>query len=155
MFDNNLRLVLVPFGHFRTHLSKLLEGLYLTFAIAAHQARFTLLAKPTDLSFALGHRKARKNRIAFEHHVAFFSNLDRVVACLRKIGKRCTHLFFRFHIELVVRKPHAVCVIHLATGADTQDDVLRLGIVVRQIMKVVSSNCFKAAFLRDLRQLYI
>ena len=121
-------------------------------SVAFFKALVHALAKPAFLGFAFGQGKARKNGVAFQLNVALFRQLNGVVARLGEIAHDFAHLLLGLHIELVVFEAHAVFVVHVGAGADAQHDVLRAGVLARQIMEVVGGDGLQAQFVGDFHQ---
>ena len=79
-------------------------------------------------------------------HMAAVRDLLGIFECFQRIRKQLLHLLFGFHIILSALIAHTILVRQLLSGLDTEQDVMRLGIVrIGVVQKEVSFS--KAVFI--------
>ena len=73
-------------------------------------------------------------------NIASVGNALRIFKSLRRVGKEASHLLLALDIKLSSRIAHAVLVGQFFAGLDTQQDVVRLGVVRISIMAVIGRD---------------
>ena len=114
-----------------------------------------MLAEVADFRFAFGQGEARKDLRAVKDDIDFFRELDGIIASLGEVLQRLAHLFFGFHVELVVRELHALGIIERGAHANAHHDVLRARVFLQKVVEVVRCDGFQAAQLCDFRKLHV
>ena len=87
--------------------------------------------------------------------VALVGNLERGVAGLGAPGEELAHLVLGLHVELRALHAHAVGVIEGGCLAYAGKDVLRRGILAREVVEVVGGNNLHAHLVRHLDQVLV
>jgi hypothetical protein len=87
--------------------------------------------------------------------VALVGNLERGVAGLGAPGEELAHLLLGLHVELRALHAHAVGVIEGGCLADAGKDVLRRGILAREVVEVVGADDLDAHLVRHLDQVLV
>ncbi len=126
-------------------------------AVALGKALLALLAE------ALIRRLAgAKARVLGQVHVgpvklvvALVGNLERGVAGLGAPGEELAHLLLGLHVELRALHAHAVGVVEGGCLANAGEDVLRGGVVAREVVEVVGGNHLDAHLVRHLDQVLV
>ena len=113
------------------------------------------MAEPALLRLALRQGEARQDRVALEHHVALLGEQHGLVARLGEVAQRLAHLLLGLHVELVVLEAHAVGVVDRRARADAQHDVLRAGVLAREVVEVVGGDGLEAGGARHLGELVV
>ncbi len=126
-------------------------------AVALGQALLALLAE------ALVRRLARAEaRVLGQVHVrpvklvvALVGDLERGVARLGTPGEELAHLVLGLHVELRALHAHAVGVVERGGLANAGEDVLRGGILAREVVEVVGGNDLHAHLVGHLDQVLV
>ena len=99
-----------------------------------------------------GNVEVRQVVLAFgESHVASLGDADRVGERVRMIPERVGHLIRRLQKELPRLVPQSLRIAERLSGADAEQDVVRMGVGVAQVMDVVGAHEPEAEVLRDCR----
>ena len=113
-------------------------------AIVLDQALLHAAADVALLGLAFGQGEAREDGVALQHHVHLLGHLHRGVAGLREVLQRLAHLLLGLHVELVVREPHALLVVHGSALGHAQHVVLGLRVLLREVVEVVRGDGLQA-----------
>ena len=90
------------------------------------------------VALAFGQVEARQVVVAeFKVKLAALRDFDGVFHGLGQCGEECAHFFLAFEIELLRLKAQAVCLVHGVAGLDAQQHVLRRGVFLFEIVRVV------------------
>ena len=106
-------------------------------------------------AFPFGHFEARQlETLALEVDVHALRNGERIVIGLFVTLEKRSHLRRRLEIELIAGIAHAVLVGDFLAGADTEQNVVRFGVLTRDVVAIVgrdSSETFLAGELHQAR----
>ena len=98
----------------------------------------------------LGTRELRYEVPLFEIELAKIGNALRLINNVRMIRKQRAHLFFRLDVALFAFEAESIGVVEILTGADRQQDVVSLGVLATEVMRVVRCYDRQAEVLGQL-----
>ena len=78
--------------------------------------------------------------VKFNLYMTPLSDLMGIFDGLSGVGEQFRHLFCRFKVILSSLIAHTILICHLFAGLDAQQDIMRLGICVVNIMHIVRSH---------------
>ena len=132
-------------------LDDLLPGLG---AVPAHDALLAQVAQVAVLGEAVRHRIRGQLVVAeVQADVAALGDLHRAGGRAGVVPEALLHLLRRLEVELVAAVLHALLVGEAALGLDTQERVVRVGVLVPQVVHVVGGDRLEAGLLGELREL--
>ena len=85
----------------------------------------------------------------FEGELALFRDFQRIRQRVGMLGKDCGHFRRRFDVKLARIVSHALRVVHEFARADAEQDVMRRGVGLIQIMAIVRRHDRQAEILRE------
>ena len=88
-------------------------------------------------------------------HVAAAGDIHGAAECLGNLAKHACHLRGCLKIKLIRRELHAPFIAHGLAGLNAQQDFLRVGIVVMQIVAVVRRYQRNSGLLRQSHQIRV
>ncbi len=101
----------------------------------------------------LGNLKARELKpVALEVHLDSLGDREGIVVGLLVSLEERRHLLGGFEVELIPRIPHPVLVLRLLSRPDAEQDVVRFGVVLRDVVAVVGRDRAQPLFLREGEQ---
>ena len=102
----------------------------------------------------LRHRELRQQQVTELHlHVAAVGNFIGIAQSLRAIAEQRLHLVITLQIIAIVIEAHTIRLINRARRLNTQQNILRRGILLLHIMQIVCRHQAKTKLLRQLLQL--
>ena len=96
--------------------------------------------------------KFRKDILRFTQlECALLSDLQRIGESFRHVIKESLHLLFALEVELIAAVAEAILIVNRLPGLDTQQNIVREGVPLRQIMAVVGGHQGDAHLLPELQ----
>ncbi len=89
---------------------------------------------------------------ALDFHVASRSDVHGAAQSLGQFAEDQGHLCRRLEIELIRRKLHAVRIAHSLAGLNAEQDVLRVGVFVMDVVAIVRGYQRNSGFFRQAHQ---
>jgi len=87
---------------------------------------------------AFGDRELRERLLyRIEFDLASLGDVPGSIQGIGNLAEQPHHFFARFEIELGDREPHAVRIGHGLAGLDAQENFVRAGVVLAQIVRIV------------------
>ena len=148
-------LVLVLEALLDVHAADLARGPVVAVVLAQ-----ALLALATELALVrlarVEQREAREDDLVpVELDVALVRQLEGVLAGLRAPGEEGAHLLLALHVELATLHAHAVLVVNLRVHADAHHEVLRGGVLAREVVEVIRADDLEIERVGQLHQLLV
>ena len=91
----------------------------------------------------------------FDLHIAPLGNLLSIFQCLQGIGKKLRHLFRGFYVVLTAFVTHAILIVYLLSGLDTQQNVMGFGIIRKGIVHIVGAYQLNPCLMAHAKQCLI
>ena len=123
--------------------------------IAPLQALLYLPQEQRGLVPTLGARELRHERavlVVVEHHVAPLRHLQRVVTCLGQVTEQLPHLLGRPHVIALAIELEPPRLIKLGPRIDAQHRILRAGVLLVHVVRVVRGEQGRAEPFGDVEQ---
>ena len=110
-------------------------------AVAAVQALITLTAEIGQVILVRRHLKMRQLAFAEgEFHLTAHGDIVGVFQRLRITLEYLSHFFLGFEVEFVGLELHSVGIVQCAVGLDTEQETVRLAVLLLDIMAVVGRD---------------
>ena len=124
-------------------------------AVSVRKPALALLAQPRALGLAVGHLEVRQAQAAeVEVDVAHLGDAQRVVHGVGQLAvEEAAHLGGGLQVELVVLEAHPAGRVDVAGGLDADQQVVRLVLVGRGVVRVVGRDQRQVVAARQLHQL--
>ncbi len=116
--------------------------------VAFYKSGHAKLSEIALVCFALRCLKFRQMKLSkLKFHVACVCNASSIFQGLRDIGKKPSHFFFGFQIELVVGEPHPVLIVHRLSGLYAKQNIVVGRILPVYVVNVVCRHKRNTRFL--------
>ncbi len=125
-------------------------------AVAAFEAGLAFAAQPALDRLALGDREMRDPQDAQRQgHVHHLGDPARVEQRLAVVGEERRHLGRGLQVELVALELHPAGRVEVVAGADAEQDVVRLALLLVDVVQVVRDDEGQAGLGRQAKQLFV